>query len=429
MVCQILVKTQPHFFDSLQRRGQQLKPSRSRAGRNSGFDQSFFQRARVNEQQLPDYGAGIPYLPRRVMKSGKQFLAVSAVALGCALPFSFAQNASHLHGGLVPGADIIISIDDIKKQNAAPFTKATDDMSRKMLGEEQTKEMQEKVEKALGLKEEEIEGIVFSVDIGNFNPMAGAAPSFADIEAAIAIRASKALSYDSIKNGIALLAEETGEDMDEIKFENIESDVGPLLKMVPKDPAAIKADGPQGVFAGLSSDKKTMVISFKDTTTVAGVKRVSTRKVAETSPEMQAAIKALGKDQHNRFVMVLPDHLQQMLNQMITGNMAGGAGGPAALMAPFADLKSVSVGSFADESGHITLQFGSTQPTGGTAMKGAIMQAIPMAGMMLGSEMPVINEILGKLKYEDNGPFAHVKMILSVDDVKKIMETAAPMMK
>lgn len=320
-------------------------------------------------------------------------------AAGVALAATAAPDFS-----VTPGADILLRVNMKALQSSPLMKELTKDQP-------EDKAIDAEFLAATGLTKDDVIGISAAVVLDGVTEETMANPEalMATLPVVGQIHLAKAITADQLVKGITLMNE---------KHPEAEG-----LKAVAAD-GLIRFSAGEGkpAFVGaLAQDGKSLFLAPRDADVKQAVARAASGKPSGVSAELAGV---LDKDAHFNLAVVLPAALRAKIKaQMDEMKAAPDAGPQAAMFAPFAGLKSVSVSAklnAADADFGLMLDLGT--PDNATAANGTLS----MFAMMLGSQMGPAGQ---KLRFVSEGSIVKLKMNLTKEELmeagKGAMQSAA----
>ena len=306
-----------------------------------------------------------------------------AAAAGFALAVNAAPDFS-----VTPGADVLLRV-NMKALQSSPLMK---EMTK---DQPEDKAMDAEFLAATGLTKDDVLGISAAVVLDGVTEETMANPEalMSTLPVVGQIHLAKPVTADQLIKGVKLMNDKHPESEG--------------LKAVAAD-GLIRFNAGEGKpsFVGaLTPDGKSLFLAPRDADVKQAVERAASGKPAGVSAELASV---LDKDAHINLAVVLPAALRAKIKaQMDEMKTAPDAGPQAAMFAPFAGLKSISVSAkmnAADADFGLMLDLGT--PDNATAANGTLS----MFAMMLGSQMGPAGQ---KLRFVSEGSIVKLKMNLT----------------
>ena len=320
------------------------------------------------------------------MKSNLHRLVLASAA-GLALAASAAPDFT-----ATPTADLLLRVNMKALQSSPLMKELTKDQP-------EDKALDAEFLAATGLTKDDVLGFSASVVLDGVNEETMANPQalMATLPVVGQVHLAKPLTADKLISGIELMNKKNPESQG--------------LKAV-SEGGLIHFNAGEGkpAFVGaLAQDGKSLFLAPRDEDVKQAIARSTTGKASGVSAELA---NVLEKDAHISLAVVLPAALRAKIKaQMDEMKTAPDAGPQAAMFAPFAGLKSVSVSAkmnAADADFGLMLDLGT--PDNATAANGTLS----MFAMMLGSQMGPAGQ---KLRFVSEGSVVKLKMNLTKDEL------------
>ncbi len=275
-------------------------------------------------------------VPSDVLKVLQTASSAGAAAVNATTaPALTAGNA--LEAGLVPGADFVVRV-DFKSARRAPIFRTFKAMEENQpatgnLPGAELADMGKELTKKLGITEDDLESIVFSVDLDSIKmgPMGPDPESLNTVQGVLAVQLSKTLSAAQIKKALQDLAgAQSGADAIKIAEDKIgKTDVLVLSSEKESDPPIyVAAPGGKTLYLGLNQ------------ASVKGAIGRANGHPAELEGALAGVMNSIANDAQLKLGFVIPKALKDLL-----ANFTKDAGtGPGAMLSSFKDIQSISLG-------------------------------------------------------------------------------------
>lgn len=326
---------------------------------------------------------------------------VSVLMSGLLLGTVSADSAQR--AGLVQGADMVVFA-RAAQLNQSPFVKA---MEAQLSPEERAERQaqQAKMLELTGLGEEDVESFMMSADLSGINPAAMDEAFLNRIQVAAAVGLRKAVTLEQLEKAVEALKEETGG----VGGVAARVQVGgqEVLRFSPGPGETW--DGPQQMFAGISPDGKTVVLTINEASLSAALGRAAGGPPAAPAAELGDALRGLA-NQHMAMALVLPQELRQQIQEQVQ-MMAGADPMAGMFIAPFAGVKSLVMAGRATETLNVRMALDIGNEMAAQQMAGMFTN---MAGGLAG-----IGPVAQKLTARAEGTVMSLTGSLSPEDLKQ----------
>lgn len=335
----------------------------------------------------------------------KRFCTLLTAGLLMAGSPAIAQDA--LRAGFVEGADVMFYV-DMDAINQSEFGGQVEAQQSAEIKAEQKAKTRAFTD-ATGLTEDDMNTLVFSMDLEGIDFASNDPAQLEDARAMMAVNVKKALTLEQVKAGLQAMAGETG---DETNMSIMTVDGMEVLKIEPKN----ARKGPDGAYATLSPDGETVLLSFNAPSLKQALARVSGGEMAAPGEEMGEAIKSIGQ-RHVRAAVVLPPEARQKIQE---GVQAGAAqGGMGAMLMPFSTTRSLLVSANTSDSLDLYLSLDLGNNANATQAAGMLQSMVPMVMMQFGQQLgPKAMEISQKIKIAPKDTMVTMGLNLTPGDVK-----------
>lgn len=339
------------------------------------------------------------------------FRLLGVAAIGLASFVSAQQQA--LLGGFVDGADFFMYMDS-DQMNKSPIIKTMQEMqAENPIAEQQ--ELVKKFEAATGLSEDDMDGLVFSMDFDAIDMNKPEDTDFNTLPAAMAVSLKKGMTLEQLEAGIKMLAEEHGGE-DSFTMQKETRNGLPLLSVKPKE---VEEDAPSEFLVAMAEDGKTILAGFNVMSLEKAVARIKSGKPAPANPGMADALRTMNKKQV-RIAFLLTDDMKKQL-----AAQAQGGGNPMGMM--FSTVQGMIFSAHGTETLDLDLSIDMGNAESANQVSMMAQQMLPMVMMQASQMAPGAQGIMQKLKIGPEKNYISAKISLTEADLKAMGEAAAPM--
>ena len=329
-----------------------------------------------------------------------------------------AQTA--LRAGFVESADVFFYMDPVgfNKSAFSQAVEANQSPEQKAEAEAQLAKFTE----LTGLGEDDIKGMVFSMDIDGIDFESQDPAQLEKAQAVLAVELGKEVTLEKLKNAIEVMSAESGAPVTSFEIKEVDG-----LKVI-----QLAGTGTPGevdkAYGTLSPDGKTALIGFNTLALKDGLARLEQGAPAAPTPDMAAARKVLG-NRHMRMALVLPPEARAKIQEGV--QTAAAQGGMGAMMMPFAGATSLLVGFNAAENLSFSLSLDLGQPGNAEQASGMIQGFLPMIMMgMAENAGPEAMNFMQKIQIKPEGSAVTLSFDVTPEEAAAMgsMAPAAPMM-
>lgn len=345
----------------------------------------------------------------------KLFLCLWMAASTLLLPgFLSAQTA--LRAGFVESADIFFYMDPIG-MNASAFSKAVE-ATQTEEQKAQAKDQLAKLTELTGLEEDDMIGVVFSMDIDGIDFENQDPAQLEKAQAVVAIELGKAVTLEKMKAAAESMAAESGEKQPDLEIKTIDG-----LKVMQISGTQTPGEVDKA-FGTLSEDGKTALIAFNTMSLKDGLARLENGTPAAPTPDMAAAVKVLG-NRHIRMALVLPAEARKKIREGV--EQAAAQGGMGAMMMPFAGATSLLVGMNAQGNLNFSLSLNLGDPGNAQQAAGMIQSFLPMIMMgMAENAGPEAMNFMQKIQIKPEGGAVTLSLDVTPEEAAAMSKMADP---
>ena len=333
------------------------------------------------------------------MKTLTQVLLVAASTYAIAT----AQPKTALQGGFVESADVLVYM-DMAKMNDSAFSKA---MEAQMPAEEKAKQeaQQKAFTEATGLTEEDFGAMVFSADLAGIDFQAAEPPDISKLPLSACLELKKSVTLDQINAAIDAMKEEQGT---EFKVEKTTIDGIELLNlMAPEGEETLK-----NVYVTTSKNGKAVLAAVSVDALKDSLGRIAAGKVAPPTKDMATAMNSMG-DNPFRMALVLTEQARASLKDGV--QKAAAQGGMAAILMPFAEIKSVLISANTQENMDLAISLDVGNENNAVEASGWLHMMMVGMGQQLA---PQAMEIGQRLKIGTDKSVVSMNLTLTAEDLE-----------
>jgi hypothetical protein len=236
-----------------------------------------------------------------------------------------------IDAAIVPGAEVVARI-DVQAIRAAPIIKKLAE-ARENAGNADSKAKLEKFQEATGLTREDVLAVVISADADSVDLANGMAPeNLSHMTGVAAIELARPLDTDKLIEGLKAVLDDGGST--EISKIRIGESEAVFVESTKQDKSS--------AYAATSSDAKTVYLAFNKASLQAALQREKEGKMVNNPSGLQAIP---GASSQASVAFVAPEGLREMIREQLSkAKESPGAAMMEGFIAPFKDLRSVSIG-------------------------------------------------------------------------------------
>jgi len=321
-----------------------------------------------------------------------------------------APRANPLDAAIVPKADFILRC-DVKSLRETPIGKKI-----RQIKDENEKvnpvpagraEQQAQIEKATGLKGEDINFVLISANLSGIDFKGNPGPAVMNkVPAVLAIGLAKPLSLDQLRAGAKTLGENKPGAVTEVTLDGTTA-------------LAMKSsqEGEPPVYAATSADKTTLYVALNEASLTDTLIRHHQDKPAGLSAAMTAAENRLPSDSQFKTTFIVPDAVRQAIREQIAGGAKEAnpiAGMFMGVIKPFEDLQSLSIHAHLATDADVTfsVELANAQQAAKVALILPLLQ-----GFIPKSQAEGMPDISKALSVTNDGPVVSLNLHLTEKDL------------
>lgn len=324
---------------------------------------------------------------------------------------------------LVPNASFVARI-DVRGAAATPIGKTLQELRKQKRSTvpipAAQKQLIEDLKKESGLTDEDIRRVVMSADISQLDLDSGKSPDPETLNIAISVGLLKSITADTFKKCARLI-------IDQAKLRPVAEAVNtPTLTEDSLDghPVLIlkssKPDEPS-LHLALSKKGKTVYITLNRSSMSGLLKRADNGRSAGLSAGLSKLDSSLPKGTHSRFLLQVPESFQNKMKKKFSNPGTGGGAMLTGMIAPFMNMKNLSISARYGTSLEILLTSDLGTPENALQLNGMLAM---FKGMLAQKDGGRSAGAVQKLKSETDGSILRIEVVLDESDISALAKPA-----